>query len=115
MTDKSHTNDQPQKSDVSGEDPAIEWINSLIAEHTPAWCLFLAMLATYRGFGWLHSTIVPFAKKYSDLQIKTETTIKPAGKGFRAQTSTQHRRLKVFKRGVMIAEREFEPIIVTRR
>lgn len=91
-------------------DPAIAWIEELIAEHTPKWGLFYGWLAFTPGLRWLQRAM-PLVRKFTDLEVKTETNIQ-GGKGFRAKSTLQTRTLRVYKRGRMIAEKKFPALLI---
>lgn len=110
MEDKSQGN---PISHIRGADvdPATAWIEELITDHTPTWALWCGLMATFNGFRWMNWYVLPHIRRFTDLEIKTETNIK-GGKGFRPGSELHTRTLRVYKKGRMIGERTFEPILI---
>ena len=94
-------------------DPALAWIQDTIVANTPAWAHMLAYFSQVRGMLWI-KILLPLARRFTDVHVKTETNIKGAGKGFRSGASLQVRTIRIYKRGKMVAERTFAPLLVTK-
>jgi len=89
-------------------DEQIEWLQEVIILNTPTWAHVLAMAAQFKGMQWMKYFPLPIVRYFTDLSIKTDTNMKPAGKGFRAGTMRETQHIRVFKRGRMLAEKSFD-------
>jgi hypothetical protein len=83
-----------------------EWLHETIFRNTPAWAHILAYLSKQRGLGFI-SYALPVARALTRLTVKTDTMMERPKTGFRAGTVLATRRVRIFKRGRMIAQRDF--------
>ena len=88
-------------------DEQLAWLQEVIIAHTPTWAHMLAMIAQFRGMRWMRIFPLPIVRYFTDLTVKTETNMQPAGKGFRVGTVREYITMRVFKRGRMIAQKQF--------
>lgn len=97
------TNKTPQPE----TDEQTLWLQEIIIENTPGWAHLLAMIAQFRGMRWMRFFPLPIVRKLTDVTVKTDTNMKAPPKGFRPGTVIETQTLRVYKRGRLIAEKEF--------
>jgi hypothetical protein len=83
-----------------------EWVSEEILKATPAWAHLLAYLCSVRGLTWL-TILLPLARHFTDVHVKTERNMTDPGKGFRPGWVRLTVHIKLFKRGTLLAEKSF--------
>lgn len=88
-------------------DEQLAWMQEVIIQNTPTWAHLLAMIAQFRGMRWMRIFPLPIVRYFTDLTVKTDTNMRHPGKGFRPGTVRETKTIRIFKRGRMIAQKEF--------
>lgn len=95
------------------DDEQTIWLQEVIIRNTPRWVQFLAMVAQFKGMQWMAKFPIPQLRKYTDITIKTDSVMKKPEKGFRQDKVLESQIIRVFKKGNMIAQREFKARLIS--
>lgn len=86
-----------------------EWLQDVIIANTPWWAHLLAIFAQYRGLRWVKYFPLPIVRYFTDVSVKTDTRMDHIGR--KQDVAAQVQTFRLYKRGRLIAQKEFRGII----